>query len=91
MLYSFNILVQRLPIKYATFAYRRCEFDDLTKLTARMKRDISGLLFDHLDFFQAFDDVKVYYDNGQDIVKRPSTSPSGSPSPRAFWSDARHR
>ena len=28
------------------------------------------LLFDHLDFFQAFDDVKVYYDNGQDIVKK---------------------
>ena len=70
MLYSFNILVQRLPIKYATFAYRRSEFDDLAKLTARMKRDISGLLFDHLDFFQAFDDVKVYYDNGQDIVKK---------------------
>lgn len=70
MLYSFNVLVQRLPIKYATFAYRRSEFDDLAKLTARMKRDVSGLLFDHLDFFQAFDDVKVYYDNGQDIVKK---------------------
>ena len=70
MLYSFNVLVQRLPIKYATFAYRRSEFDDLAKLTARMKRDISGLLFDHLDFFQAFDDVKVYYDNGQDIAKK---------------------
>ncbi len=70
MLYSFNVLVQRLPIKYATFAYRRSEFDDLAKLTARMKWDISGLLFDHLDFFQAFDDVKVYYDNGQDIVKK---------------------
>ena len=40
MLYSFNVLVQRLPIKYATFAYRRSEFDDLARLTARMKRDI---------------------------------------------------
>lgn len=36
----------------------------------RMKRDISDLLFDHLDFFQEFDEVKVYYDNGQDIVKQ---------------------
>ena len=35
-----------------------------------MKRDISGLLFDRLDFFRAFDDVEVYYDNGQDIVKK---------------------
>ena len=70
MLYSFNILTQRLPISYRTFVYRRSEFSDLAKLTARTKRDISNLLFDHLEFFQRFDEVKVYYDNGQDIVKQ---------------------
>lgn len=70
MLYSFNVLTQRLPISCKTFVYRRSEFEDLAKLTTRMKRDISSLLFDHLDFFQGFDEVKVYYDNGQVIVKR---------------------
>ena len=35
-----------------------------------MKRDISNLLFDQLQLFQSFDDVKVYYDDGQDIVKQ---------------------
>lgn len=70
MLYSFNVLVQRLPVSYRTFVYRRSEFEDLAKLTSRMKRDISGLLFDRLEFFQSFDEVKVYYDNGQDIVKQ---------------------
>lgn len=70
MLYSFNVLTQRLSISYRTFVYRRSEFEDLTKLTACMKRDISNLLFDHLEFFQGFDEVKVYYDNGQDIVKQ---------------------
>lgn len=69
MLYSFNVLVQCLPVSYRTFVYRRSEFEDLAKLTSRMKRDISGLLFDRLEFFQSFDEVKVYYDNGQDIVK----------------------
>lgn len=34
---SFNVLMRRLPSKYATFAYRRSEFDDLAKLTAHMK------------------------------------------------------
>lgn len=70
MPYSFNVPTQRLPISYRTFVYRRSEFEDLTKLTARMKRDISNLLFDHLEFFQGFDEEKVYYDNGQDIVKQ---------------------
>lgn len=70
MLVTFSALVRRLPVSYAVFSYRRSEFEDLEKLTARMKRDISNLLFDHLGFFQSFDDVKVYYDDGQDIVKQ---------------------
>ena len=70
MLVMFSALVRRLPIRYASFAYRRSEFADLSKLTARMKRDISNLLFDHLQLFQSFDDVKVYYNDGQDIVKQ---------------------
>lgn len=70
MLVMFSTLVRRLPIRYASFAYRRSEFEDLPKLTTRMKRDISNLLFDHLQLFQSFDDVKVYYDDGQDIVKQ---------------------
>ena len=36
----------------------------------RMGRDISSAMVEHLGFFQSFDDVKVYYDNGQDIVKQ---------------------
>ena len=35
-----------------------------------MGRDTSSAMVEHLDFFQSFDDVKVYYDNGQDIVKQ---------------------
>ncbi len=70
MLALFSSFVRQLPISYVTFVYKRKEFEDPAKLTARMKRDISGVLFDRLDFFQAFDEVKVYYDNGQDIVKQ---------------------
>ncbi len=70
MLVHFSALVRRLPIAYTTFAYRRSEFEDPAKLSARMKRDVSNLLFDRLEYFQGFSEVKVYYDNGQDIVKR---------------------
>ena len=49
-LYSFSVMVQRLPISYVTFVYKRSEYDDLSKLTARMKHDISGSLFDRLEF-----------------------------------------
>lgn len=36
----------------------------------RMGRDVSSAMVEHLGFFQSFDDAKVYYDNGQDIVKQ---------------------
>ena len=35
----------------------------------RMGRDIPSVIIEHLDFFQSFDEVKIYYDNGQNIVK----------------------
>lgn len=70
MLAYFSSFVRKLPILYTTFVYRRSEFADLGKLTERMRRDTSEVLLNHLGFFQSFDDVKVYYDNGQDIVKQ---------------------
>ena len=53
----FSELVRRLPIGYVAFSYR-------------MKRDISNPQFVLLQFFQSFDDMKVYYDDGQDIVRQ---------------------
>ncbi len=69
LLIAFASLVRFLPIKYKTFVYKRTHFDSIDKLAVRIKRDISSMLFDNLDFFQSFDQVKLYYDNGQDIVR----------------------
>lgn len=66
---SFASLVRFLPIKYKAFIYKRSHFDSIDKLEARIKRDISSMLLNNLEFFQSFNHVKVYYDNGQDIVK----------------------
>lgn len=70
LLTSFAAMVRFLPIKYKAFVYQRARFDSLDKLASRMKRDITSLLLDDLGFFQSFDYVKLYYDNGQDVVKR---------------------
>ena len=62
--------VQHLPISYHTFVYRRSEVGGKDDFIVRMKRDITNLLFDNLRFFQSFDQVKVYYDDGQEIVAK---------------------
>lgn len=69
MLVAFNVFVQRLPIRYKTFVYRRREYISSKKLGARMERDIVSLIQENLNWCQMFDRVKIYYDNGQGIVK----------------------
>ena len=70
MLAYFSSFVRRLPISYTTLVYRRSQFEDPARLMERMGRDIPSAMVEHLDFFQSLDDVKVYYDNGQGIVKQ---------------------
>ena len=70
MLAYFSSFVRKLPISYITFVYRCSQFEDPARPMERTGRDISSAMVKHLGFFQSFDDVKVYYDNGQDIVKQ---------------------
>ncbi|MCI8366055.1 MAG: DUF3800 domain-containing protein [Eggerthellaceae bacterium] len=70
ILTAFGSLVRFLPVKYKSFVYKRARFENIEKLAIRMQRDISSMLSDNLAFFQSFDQVKIYYDNGQDIVKQ---------------------
>ena len=66
----FFLLLQHLPITYHTFVYKRSEFSGVEGLTSRMRRDITNLLFDNLDYIQSFDKVKIYYDDGQEMVAK---------------------
>lgn len=68
LLSTFFVMLQHMPIRYATLAYDKSEFATPVDLEARMKRDIVLLIFDQLDFFQGFDLAKIYYDDGQKIV-----------------------
>ena len=55
-------------MRYHTFAYATKKFDSLDKLAGAMRRDIVNFLFDNLAELQAYDAVKVYYDNGQHSI-----------------------
>lgn len=70
MLASFSALVRYLPVEYISFIYRSSEFTDEESLGERMRRDIAQAIRVRLEYFQQFDEVKVYYDNGQAIVKQ---------------------
>ncbi|MEG1907794.1 MAG: DUF3800 domain-containing protein [Gordonibacter sp.] len=68
LLAAFFVFARKLPVTYKTFAYVKKEFADSETLAARMRRDVVTFLFDHLESFQRFDIVKIYYDDGQKVV-----------------------
>lgn len=70
LLVAFSLLVKKLPIRYRSFVYRSSEFHDEQKLQALIRRDLVAMLVDHLYYFQSFEHVKIYYDQGQAAVSQ---------------------
>lgn len=68
MLSSFRVFFRNLPIRYACIGLKLSEYDNVKCVEAAIRRGIADFLFDHLGYFQGFDNVKIYYDNGQATV-----------------------
>lgn len=57
-----------MPVTYQAFVYERSQFSDKAAPYTRMRRETANLLFENLDYFQSYDKVKIYYDDGQSLV-----------------------
>ncbi|WP_165063010.1 hypothetical protein [Adlercreutzia sp. ZJ154] len=68
LLVAFSMLVRTLPVSYKTFTYSASDVKGKEELQARMRKDIVNFLFDHLEKFQQFDKVPIYYDGGHKAV-----------------------
>ena len=68
LLAQFARLVRELPVSFFTLRYDDSIVHNRSELEARIRRDLASLVFDRLAFFQSFDVIAVYYDNGQSAV-----------------------
>lgn len=66
-LYYFTL---NCDIKYKSFIFYKSEYENNFKLEARMARDISEFIIANLSYFQGYDKVILYYDNGQHELNR---------------------
>ncbi|MBQ3182573.1 MAG: DUF3800 domain-containing protein [Clostridia bacterium] len=64
----FNALfnfARRLPFSYICSKIKKKECSDVIELTTKLTKSISKILKDHSDYFDSFDKIIIYYDNGQ--------------------------
>lgn len=55
-------------VSYVTIALSKKEYAGNLKLRARLSRELSLFLREHMGYFTAFDKVIAYYDNGQSAI-----------------------
>lgn len=68
LLAAFEGFVRGVPCTYKSFSYKRSEVSTVDSFITRFKRDLVVFLTDNLDYFQSYDKVKIYYDNGQQMA-----------------------
>lgn len=64
----FNKMVaffRQVNIRYKCFYIEKKHMEEVVVETGRLSKLVSGFIRDHYEEFLSFDDVKIYYDNGQ--------------------------
>lgn len=61
---------RKTPVKYRTFYVEKRQATSPKQALNRLKYQISSFLKEYYQFFSKYDTVKIYYDNGQNEVKR---------------------
>lgn len=73
----FNSLFQfsrKVEFHYCYSMIRKDEHLDVISMTAKLSKDIAAILRAHEDYFNGFDRIVVYYDNGQVELTKILTS-----------------
>lgn len=73
----FNALfnfTRKLDIQYACAKIKKSECTDVISMTARLSKEIAGILRSNETFWNGFDKVIIYYDNGQIELTKILTS-----------------
>ncbi|WP_144744501.1 DUF3800 domain-containing protein [Enorma burkinafasonensis] len=66
----FQVFVEKTPFRYMVLRYRKREFSSEYALAERIERELVSFIREQVEFFFGYDCVKIYYDNGQQTVKR---------------------
>ncbi len=54
-----------LPVSYICAKIKKSECADVVQMTTKLTKAIAKVLKEHSDYFDSFDKIIVYYDNGQ--------------------------
>lgn len=69
LIYSFQHFIRKAPIKYHTISIKKKECKNHDDLVSRLSKELNRFVISNLVFFQSYEQIIVYYDNGQQEIK----------------------
>ena len=77
--------IRQIDIRYKCFYIEKRHHEDVVEATGILSKCISQFVKDHYEEFLSFDDVKIYYDNGQVEVSKILSSVFNVLLPKPFF------
>ena len=66
--------IRQMDIRYKCFHIEKKHISDVVEATGKLSKQISQFIRDHYEEFLSFEEVKIYYDNGQVEVSKMLSS-----------------
>lgn len=74
ILKTFTTFIKKCPISYKCFYVEKKHIVDEVEIITKLTKQVSIFLKDNMQYFNSFDSIKIYYDNGQiEITKMLSS------------------
>lgn len=74
LFYALYHFARRLPISYICAKVRKSECADVVELTTKLSKSISKIIKANIAYFEGFNKIVIYYDNGQVELTKILTS-----------------
>lgn len=65
ILMKLMVFIRKANLKYSVIFAEKKHIDDTVLLSAELSKKLGAFLRNHLEWFNKFDSIKIYYDNGQ--------------------------
>jgi len=70
LFYKMLTFVRKADVRYKCFRVSKSFVDSEDAIRQKLKRDLTSFLVENAGMFAGYDRIKVYYDNGQNQVKK---------------------
>lgn len=61
--------IRKINIKWSTISISKKQFNDFDAEISKLAKDLSNFIKNNIEYMLSFDNIKIYYDNGQTEIK----------------------